>query len=110
MNKYWMVNHKINNRLVNGDFKTYLVDLKSKCAILGINDPTTPKFTIIGEVIESLNINVFICHPNLLFLNPIENVFSKWKNVVNRGNAQNELLTLTESIFKLITSSDCDGF
>ena len=46
------------------------------------------------------------------FLNPIENMFSKWKNSVKRrqSNDEEELFHNIESSLNEITSSDCLGF
>ena len=46
------------------------------------------------------------------FLNPIENVFSKWKNFVIRGTATNEaeLKELIRIGFNDISNNDCDSF
>ena len=46
------------------------------------------------------------------FLNPIENVFSVWKNLVISGNAENEqqLRSLISSKFEEITHDHCEAF
>jgi len=46
------------------------------------------------------------------FLNPIENVFSKWKNIVKRANSQNEqqLMDAIQNGFLSITTEDCNSF
>ena len=43
------------------------------------------------------------------FLNPIENVFSKWKNYVRkeRCNNENELFQKIDDGLKLVTQKDC---
>ncbi len=50
--------------------------------------------------------------PYCPFLNPFENGFSKWKNHVTRGKAQNEAevrdLFLKE--FDSVTEKDCQGY
>jgi hypothetical protein len=46
------------------------------------------------------------------FLNPIENSFAKWKQLVKNMQVENEneLLVEIERCWELITPSDCDGF
>ena len=46
------------------------------------------------------------------FLNPIENIFSVWKNLVIRAQAKDErqLKDLIDSNFLCITSGHCDSF
>ena len=46
------------------------------------------------------------------FLNPIENVFSVWKNLVIRGNAENkqQLRSLISSKLEEITHDHCEAF
>jgi transposase len=42
------------------------------------------------EVIESSNFHLMFLPPYSSFPNPIENMFSKWKNLVKRLNPSNE--------------------
>ncbi|KII75143.1 hypothetical protein RF11_10436 [Thelohanellus kitauei] len=53
-----------------------------------------------------------ISTPYSPFLNPIENMFSKWKNVVKRSNCMNEeqILMSMNSGVREITEADCDGW
>jgi transposase len=46
------------------------------------------------------------------FLNPIENMFSKWKESVRRSRPTNEteLMQLIESGATMITESDCESY
>ncbi|XP_035908216.1 uncharacterized protein LOC118510467 isoform X1 [Anopheles stephensi] len=46
------------------------------------------------------------------FLNPIENLFSQWKNFVRRSNPSNEdqLMEAIRNGSRLITAQDCDGY
>ena len=55
--------------------------------------------------------NLFL-PPYSPFLNPIENMFSKWKEHVRRENPQNEshLLELINNGSQLISSKNCEGF
>jgi len=55
--------------------------------------------------------NLFL-PPYSTFLNPIENMFNKWKKHVRRENPQNEshLLELINIGSQLISSKNCEGF
>jgi hypothetical protein len=46
------------------------------------------------------------------FLNPIENLFSKWKQLVRTANCNNEveLLNVIDEVYSDITTVDCEGF
>ncbi|KII71424.1 hypothetical protein RF11_11530 [Thelohanellus kitauei] len=50
--------------------------------------------------------------PNLPFLNPIENLLSKWKNIVKTVSpgSETDVLNLIESDSIKITPSHCDGY
>lgn len=115
-----MVDYKVNDRPVNGDdFKSYLNNLNLKCLQKGM---LTPVFVMdnarihhykgLKELIDELKLNVLYLPPYSPFLNPIENVFSKWKSYVCGGNATNGemLMELINGGFLEITSSDCNGY
>lgn len=120
MNKCGMVFYKINNGPVNGEnFKQFLIDLKITCTLIGIQNPTfvmdnakIHHYRGLDILVTNSNYNFFYLPPYSPFLNPIENVFSKWKNFVIRGNSQNEaeLGDLINAGFLQITSDDCDGY
>ena len=120
MNKYGMVLYKINRRPVNGeDFKDYLKELANMCCSMEINDPCfildnarIHHYRGLDEVVESLKLKLMYLPPYSPFLNPIENVFSKWKNNVVRAQArnENELLNLIDDGFKVITANDCSNY
>jgi transposase len=64
--------------------------------------------TIFSEFGHSLN----FLPPYSPFLNPIENLFSKWKMSIRQSAPRNEeeLFSLIHSSSRLITTEDCDGF
>ncbi|KAF7687784.1 hypothetical protein CDIK_3019 [Cucumispora dikerogammari] len=120
MNKYGMLYHHIQERAVNGeDFKEGLRAIKSVCEDRGI---LTPIFILdnarihhykgLSEDPEISNFNIRYLPPYSPFLNPIENVFSVWKNLVIRGEAKNEseLRALISNKFCEITVEHCSGF
>lgn len=120
MNKYGMIFHKIHNKAVNGeDFKECLMELKAECTIQNINNPVfildnarIHHYRGLSDTIESLGLKLFFLPPYSPFLNPIENIFSVWKNLVIRSEAknENELKQLISSKFDCITSTHCDSF
>lgn len=120
MNKYGMIYHKIHKKAVNGEnFKECLVELKAACLTMNINDPTfildnakIHHYCGLNDTINSLGLKLFFLSPYSPFLNPIENIFSVWKNLVIRGEAKNEmeLKNLISSKFNCITSTHCDSF
>lgn len=119
-NKNGMIGHLISNVAYNGEsFINGMLTIKQKCAEKGIFEPVFVmdnarihhygRFT---EVIAENNFQVVYLPPYSPFLNPIENVFSVWKNMVSRAECQNEQ-SLMETItgkFNEITESHCDGF
>lgn len=120
MNKYGMIYHKINERSVNGeDFKVFLKEIKTKCIEAEISNPIfimdNARIHHYGGLFEDPEIvqyNIRYLPPYSPFLNPIENVFSVWKNNVIRGGAMNEsqLRTLIVVNFEAITSENCSSF
>ncbi|MCP5019867.1 MAG: hypothetical protein GY938_31970 [Ketobacter sp.] len=61
---------------------------------------------------EGENFSVLFLPPYSPFLNPIENIFSVWKNLVIRGCAANEveLTYLITNMFNEISNEHCDSF
>ena len=120
MTKYGMVFYKVNRRPVNGeDFKDYLVELTNICRSTEIDHPyfildnaRIHHYRGLGDVLESMEINLMYLPPYSPFLNPIENVFSKWKNHVVRSEAKDEqeLLNLIDDGFKIISADDCSSY
>ncbi len=66
----------------------------------------------LAEDDEIIRMNIFYLPPYSPFLNPIENVFSVWKNKVVRGGArtEQELRTLISEKFDEITGEHCSAF
>ena len=120
MNKNGMVYKKVFDRAVNGEtFKAFLLDLKIKCLEKGITDPVfvldnarIHHYTGLNDVIRDNGIRMFYLPPYSPFLNPIENIFSVWKNIVIRQRCCNEtqLKSATDSGFDQIPTENCDAF
>ncbi|TBT99772.1 DDE-like endonuclease, partial [Hamiltosporidium magnivora] len=88
MNKYGMIYYKIHERAVNGeDFKLFIKEINESCQRQGI---LTPIFVMdnarihhyrgLNDDEEIASYRIKYLPPYSPFLNPIENVFSVWKN------------------------------
>ncbi|XP_029656061.1 uncharacterized protein LOC115229946 [Octopus sinensis] len=120
MNKYGMIMKELHNGPINKEFfVNYIVNLKSACIDNGIESPVfimdnakIHHYKLLKSKMSELNLEILYLLPYSPFLNPIENVFSKWKNHIIRGNAkkENELFILINEGFESITENDCNGF
>ena len=120
MNKYGMIYFKVHDKAVNGeDFKECLIELKAACSSKGIHNPIfildnarIHHYRGLNETIASLEMRLLFLPPYSPFLNPIENIFSVWKNMVIRAEAKSEreLKELISSKFSCITATHCDSF
>ena len=99
MTRNGMVHIFINDTPINGEiYKKFIQVLMEKCTELEILDPIfvmdnarIHHYNGLREL-QISNRREFLYLPAYSpFLNPIENVFSKWKNFVIRGTATNEL-------------------
>ena len=77
-----------------------------------MDNVTFHKCTTIKEFIIASGHTVRYLPSHLPALNPIEEAFSKWKNVVRRSNcmSSDDLSVVIESGFDSITTDDCDGY
>lgn len=100
-------------------FLNYLDKLKQDFATHNISEPIIimdnvafHKTGIIKTFAEENNIRLEYLPPYSPFLNPIENMFSKWKEIVGRAKPQNEteLMQAIKDGANLITKEDCDGY
>ena len=67
----------------------------------------------VKELIEAqVGFKILFLPPYSPFLNPIENMFSKWKNIVKRGNPVNEemLIDMIDNGSDMITRTDCENY
>jgi transposase len=64
------------------------------------------------EICRERNINIKYLPPYSPFLNPIENLFSKWKSLVRSFgvSTEEELMQRIESAAFEISGDDCDGY
>ncbi|KAF7685203.1 hypothetical protein CDIK_4047 [Cucumispora dikerogammari] len=120
MTKYGMLYHKIHERAVNGnDFILTLKKINESSSRSGIDtiifimdNARIYHYRGMREDAEISALRINYLPPYSLFLNPIENVFSVWKNNVVRGNARSEtqLRALIFEKFGLITTDQCGAF
>ncbi|KAG0438389.1 hypothetical protein DMUE_3120 [Dictyocoela muelleri] len=105
---------------VNGEsFKICLSDIMTRCLERRISslvfimyNAKIHHYSEISSIISQLNSRILYLPPYSPFLNPIENVFSKWKNSVNRGEPSNEnqLKSFLTTCYDFVTAEDCEGF
>ncbi|KAF7684984.1 hypothetical protein CDIK_4267, partial [Cucumispora dikerogammari] len=120
ISKAGVLYHTIRNSAFNGEaFKSSLVELNSVCQQKGIINPVfvldncrIHHYTGLRVTIEGLGLNLMFLPPYSPFLNPIENVFSVWKNEVIRAGSKNEqeLNETISSTFTAILPSVCEAF
>ncbi|XP_061514175.1 uncharacterized protein LOC133393386 isoform X1 [Anopheles gambiae] len=120
MNKSGIVHYLSHNRAINRElFTQFIYELKEKLRMREIHRTfmvmDNVAFHKSSEVKEAIGYDedkpVYL-PPYSPFLNPIENLFSKWKNLVKRANAQNEqeLMEAITNCANLVTSQDCEGY
>ena len=70
------------------------------------------KCNLVKEKFIETGHEVLYLPPYSLFLNPMENLFSKWKDFVKRSNCMSELelMCSMEEGLNLITNEDCEGW
>ena len=115
-----MIYYKIHDKAVTGkDFKTCLIEIKEATEAANIDNPIfildnakIYHYQGLQETIEELNLNTVYLLPYSPFLNPIENVFSVWKNLVLQGGTRfkTDLKRLISIKFTEITREHCNGF
>lgn len=81
-------------------------------AIFILDNVTFHKVTQVREIIAQKGHQLLFLPPYSPFINPIENMFSKWKEAIRRNNPQNEpqLFELIENGATLITADDCASY
>ena len=82
-----------------------------RCVVI-IDNVAFHKAASIQNEFRNRNKELIFLPPYSPQLNPMEQVFSKWKSLVISGNAQNEenLLNLINNEFEAITPTDCEGY
>lgn len=98
-------------------YKNFTESLITKIANMGscvfiMDNVPFHKSPAIRETIESNGHKFLLLPPYSPFLNPIENLFSKWKNNIRQARPQGEveLFNLINNVSILITPEDCNGY
>ena len=70
------------------------------------------KSTCIRESVQNRGNKIMFLPPYSPFLNPIENMFSKWKQSIRqrRPNDETELFAMIDDVENVITPSDCASY
>jgi transposase len=81
-------------------------------AILVLDNVPFHRTQVIREKVEGRSCRLMFLPPYSPFLNPIENMFSQWKDGVKSGcpRSEEELLFLIDSGFLNISQEDCRGY
>lgn len=120
MNHAKLLYHRVQDSAYNSvSFSSFLEALIDELANQNINNPilivdNVPfhKNVHVKETIIRKQASIIFLPPHSPFLNPIENLFSKWKNSVKMSLPRNEqhLIELITSKSDLINSEDCIGY
>lgn len=120
MNKNGLIYYEHSLRAINQEsFIAFIEQLKLKIRHIGIRSAVFimdnvrfHKTESVMNAINDLTTQAMYLPPYSPFLNPIENMFSKWKEITKRSNPQNEeeLLNTIASGSNLVTSSECQGY
>lgn len=90
----------------------YITSVNISKAVIIMDNVPFHKSQIIKEKFNNENRLLLFLPPYSPFLNPIENMFSKWKLMIKQSRPRSEqhLLELIDEASNLITSDDCAGF
>jgi len=112
---YQLQNGPVNKQL----YSEYINKLAGKLAnfqivqsVLVMDNVASHHTTLVKEAAEANNLNILYLPPYSPFLNPIEYMFSKWKEIVKRMSPtwEMDLLQAIEDGANMITSNDCEGY
>jgi transposase len=120
MNKEGLFHYSVQSRAYNTvSFMDALRSLfeKLRCqnisnAVLIADNVPFHKANCVRELVEQNGHRLMFLPPYSPFMNPIENMFAKWKEAVRNNRPENEeaLIQLIEQGASLITRNDCDGY
>ena len=81
-------------------------------AMLILDNVAFHKFNEVRTLIVESGFKLMFLPPYSPFLNPIETMFSKWKNFVSRSmpNNETELFNYIQAGSTIISAEDCEGF
>jgi transposase len=120
MNKSGIFHYTVQTRAYNtetfsGSLRTLFEKMRTESiqnAVLITDNVAFHRTRSVRELVEANGHRLMFLPPYSPFLNPIENLFSKWKEAVRRSKPQNEdsLLRLIEEGSSLITAENCDSY
>ncbi|KAI5151466.1 hypothetical protein ENBRE01_2158 [Enteropsectra breve] len=120
MNKDTMIGYKADSRPYNSDsfsiFESKLIkDLVSngvRGGVFVMDNVSFHKVRAIRMYAQDHEFDFLFLPSYSPFLNPIENMFSKWKQAVRVCNSQNEeeLMHIIENVAHYFTTEDCASF
>jgi transposase len=120
MSKEGMYHYKAQTRPFNGNlFEVFLNEMFEKFdsdnisgSLLIMDNVAFHHSQSIKTLVQTRGHSILYLPPYSPFLNPIENMFAKWKEYVRRERATDEarLFELIESGARLVTSDDCNAF
>lgn len=120
INKTEIIGYQTNESAYNGNsFFQFLENLFIILREKGINqavfimdNAAIHKIVLVNNLITTNGHRLLFLPPYSPFLNPIENLFSKWKEIVRdkRVNTENELISEIYQGMRLISSEDCIAY
>lgn len=120
MNKEGIYLYETSTRPYNSDkFCEFIIRLVEKInndgiqkAVIIMDNVPFHKVQSVKEIIQTHGHSLLFLPPYSPFLNPIENLFSKWKQTVStrRPSNEEELLSIIDDAANFISESDCEGF
>lgn len=120
MNRTGILHYMTRNVAIDRSFfVTFLRELQSKLrtenisrAVVIMDNVPFHKCVEVKQLFETGPDELMYLPPYSPFLNPIENLFSKWKEIVKRANplTVEEVMTAVENGKDLITASDCENY
>lgn len=120
MNKYTILKYHVQTVPYNTmNFKSFVQNLISDIASLGygpsvliMDNVPFHKSNTIRDVVEDNGHEILFLPPYSPFCNPIENMFSKWKQSIRQAAPSNEeeLFQLINNVDNLISSEDCSSY
>lgn len=89
-----------------------LIDCSINSAVFIMDNVAFHKTHVIIEAINNAGHRVIFLPPYSPFLNPLENMFSKWKQLIQnvRVTNENDLFNAIEDVSQMISMLDCNGY
>ncbi|XP_049292942.1 uncharacterized protein LOC125768820 isoform X2 [Anopheles funestus] len=120
MNRTGIVHYMTSNHAIDRHFfVTFINELKQKLreisiprAVVIMDNVAFHKCTEVKQLFKKGDGRAMYLPPYSPFLNPIENVFSNWKNFCKRANPQceDDVMSAITNGWSLITATDCKNY